>query len=346
MQIIIRYTSLLLLVQLSTLCYAQNGGDGVFKFLNLPNSAKMAALGGVFPVLNSVDISSSYQNPSLLNKDNNGKIGLNYSNYISDINFGSLQYNFQIKNNNLSTTLLYINYGDFHEADASGNLTGNSFTGGDYLLNIGYGNNWDNKIFYGVNLKTIHGAYDIYRSFAIAADISATYKDSVSNLATGIIIRNLGYQLKPFFNQREELPFEVAVTLSQKLKHAPFKYHVTYRNLQKFDLSYSDFNSLNNQNDLFEEDRQEKAKFGSKLLTHFILGTELLLSESLNFQASYNFQRSKELSIPNAGGLPGFSAGFSINLKKLSFSYAHSRLNVAGGNNYFSVQLQPSAFLK
>src|SRR5690606_708104 len=123
------YAFLFFLLSVSSLSFAQIGGDGVFKFLNLPNSASIAALGGTFPVSTENDISSNYQNPSLISNDNNSSIALNYSNYISDINFGSLQYNFIIKKANFSTTLLYVNYGNFEEADATGYLTGNTFTG-------------------------------------------------------------------------------------------------------------------------------------------------------------------------------------------------------------------------
>jgi len=327
-----------------SISYSQIGGDGVFKFLNLPNSARIAALGGTYPVSQQRDISSGFQNPSLINKADNGSLSLNYSNYISDINFGALQYNFKIRNENFASTLLYINYGNFEEADATGYLTGNTFSGGDYLLNIGYGKNWQNKIYYGANLKVIYGAYDSYNSFALATDISATYKDSTSNFSGGIIFRNIGYQLKPFDNKREHLPFEIALAISQKLRHAPFRYHITYRNLQKFNLNYSDPNDTESGEDLFDENDSGKTGKGENLIRHFVLGGEFLLSESFNIQAGYNFQRSKELSINGTGGLPGFSAGFSVHLKKLSFSYAHSRLNVAGGNNYFSLQLQPSLF--
>lgn len=327
-------------------CFAQTGGRGVFRFINLPNSSKTAALGNLFPVSSQADFSQTFQNPSLIKKNHAGLIGLNYSNFISDINFGSIQCGLKIKNDEvLATSLQFVNYGNFEETDAAGNTTGNTFSAGDYLLNIGYGKNWKEKIYYGANAKIIYGAYDIYSSFAVATDIALTYKDTTNNFAAGIVFKNIGYQLKPFNQIRERLPFEIALALSQKLKYAPFRYHLGFNNLQNFDLTYQDPNNPNAEIDLITGNLiNDQASFTEKFSRHLIFGAEVLLSPSFNLQAGYNLQRSKELGSAGVGGLAGFSFGFMLNLKKLSIGYANARLNAAGSNNYFSVLLKPNVF--
>lgn len=327
-------------------CFAQTGGLGVFRFINLPNASKTAALGNIFPVSTQSDFSQTFQNPSLIEKNHAGLIGLNYSNFVSDINFGSIQYGLKIKNSEvLSAGLQFVNYGNFEETDAAGNITGNTFTAGDYLLNFGYGKNWKEKIFYGANAKIIYGTYDIYSSFAIATDIAVTFKDTTKNFAAGIVFKNIGYQLKPFNQIRENLPFEISLALSQKLKYAPLRYQVGYNNLQNFDLTYQDPNNPDVEIDLITGIPViEKANFAEKFSRHLVFGAEVLLSSSFNLQAGYNLQRSKELGNVGIGGLAGFSFGFMLNLKKLSIGYANARLNAAGSNNYFSVLLMPSVF--
>ena len=62
--------------------FAQTGGKGVFRFLNLPNASKTAALGNAFPVSNQADFTQAFQNPSLINDRDAGVLALNYSNYI------------------------------------------------------------------------------------------------------------------------------------------------------------------------------------------------------------------------------------------------------------------------
>lgn len=342
--IIFFLTSILLLIAKDD--FAQTGGNGVFRFLNLPNASKNAALGNAFPVSNQPAFTDAFQNPSLISKDAAGILALNYSNYISDINFGSIQYGLKLKNSEvISTGLMFINYGNFEETDANGNSTGNTFTAGDYLLNIGYAKNWKQKVFYGINTKVIYGAYDIYNSFALATDLVVTYQDSSRNLSTGIILKNIGYQLKPFNKQREKLPFEMTLSLAKKLKHAPLRYHISYANFQNFNLTYTDPNDLNAELDLLTgEPLVKKESFSNRLSRHFIFGAEILFSPSFNIQLGYNLQKNKELNIEGTGGLPGFSYGFSLKLKRLSIGYAHTSLNAAGSNNYFTLQLNPSIF--
>ncbi len=326
----------------NTVCDAQVGGKGVFRFLNLPNSAKVAALGNALPMQTDADFDETFVNPSLISAKHQNSLALNYSNYVADINFGNIQYALKTKTDQtLSLGLMFINYGDFEGYDATATPTGQNFTAGDYLLNIGYAKNLKNKIYYGANAKFIYGSYDIYNSFAIAADLAVNYKDTASNLATGIILKNIGYQFNAFDQQRENLPFQIAISLSKKLKFAPFRYHITYNNLQKFDLSY---NSPNDEDtDLISgQPNTNKPSFANKLSRHFIFGAEVLLSPSFNLQAGYNLQQSKELSVTGLSGLSGLSFGFSLHLKKLSLGYAHSTLNLAGSNNYFSLTLNPS----
>jgi hypothetical protein len=342
--IILFFVAILIFVAKSS--FSQTGGNGIFRFLNLPNTSKIAALGNAFPVSNQADFTDAFQNPSLINANAAGFLALNYSNYISDINFGAVQYGLKLKKTEvISTGLMFINYGNFEETDASGNATGNTFTAGDYLLNIGYAKNWEQKVFYGINAKVIYGSYDIYNSFALATDLAVTYQDSSRNLSTGIILKNIGYQLKPFNQKREHLPFEIALSFTQKLKHAPLRYHISYANLQNFDLTYSDPNDQNAElNLLTGEPILKKATFSNRLSRHFIFGAELLLTPSFNIQTGYNLQKSKELNMSGTGGLAGFSFGFSLHLKKISIGYAHATLNAAGSNNYFSLQLKPSIF--
>ncbi|MBK0384405.1 type IX secretion system protein PorQ [Pedobacter sp. SD-b] len=324
--------------------YAQTGGKGVFRFLDLPNSAKVAALGSAFPLANELEFTETFKNPSLICKDQSGTIALNYSNYISDINFGSLQYGLKIKDEALSLGLMYINYGNFEEADANGNLTGNTFGAADYLLNVGYGKNYRHKLFYGANAKLIYGNYESYSSVALATDIAISYVDTSKNISTGLIFKNLGYQINAFDQIRENLPFEVSIALAKKLKYAPFRFHLTYDNLQKFDLTYQ-YSQNNQEIDLITgEPITNSYNLVDKLSRHLTLGTEILLSSAFNLQAAYNFQRSKELGITGTGGLAGLSFGLSLKLKKFSFAYAHSSLNAAGGNNYFSLLLLPNIF--
>ncbi|WP_442794685.1 type IX secretion system protein PorQ [Pelobium manganitolerans] len=326
---------------------AQLGGNGVFRFLNLPNSARIASMGNVLPMQNSAELDDAFANPSLLSAAHQNTLSLNYSNYIADINFGNIQYAFKVgAKKTVSTALMMINYGDFEEYDETAAATGANFSAADYLLNIGYGDVLYKNISYGINVKAIYGSYDIYRSFALATDLAFTYKDSSNTLATGLVLKNIGYQLDAFENQKERLPFEIALGMSKKLQFAPIRYHISYKHLQKFDLSYRNTGESSDIDLISGEQKKSRASFGSKLSQHFVFGAELLFSATFQIQGAYNLQQHKELSVEGLGGTAGLSFGFSVNLKKLSLSYAHSQLGSAGGNNYFSLNLKPDFFGK
>ena len=61
-----------------------------------------------------------------------------------------------------------------------------------------------------------------------------------------MLVKNIGRQLKKY-NVSENLPTQIEVALSKKLKYLPFTYHISYNNLQNFDVSspYKLNNSIN-----------------------------------------------------------------------------------------------------
>ena len=72
--------------------FAQEGGNSVYKFLELTNSARVASLGGNVISINDNDLNFSYHNPALLNNHVANNLVLNYVNYFSDINYGYVSY--------------------------------------------------------------------------------------------------------------------------------------------------------------------------------------------------------------------------------------------------------------
>ena len=94
-----RFFILFLSVTVSFLAFSQ-AGTGVYKFLDLPVSSRLAALGSINVSLHDNDINFAFQNPALLTSETNNVIGLNMASYLADIKFGSAVYgrNFGDKN--------------------------------------------------------------------------------------------------------------------------------------------------------------------------------------------------------------------------------------------------------
>jgi hypothetical protein len=131
---------LIFLIILQALIYpkvfGQIGGENTYDFLNLTNSARMAALGGNQVALSdSLDLNVSYNNPSLLRSEMKNMLAMNYVDYFAGINYGYAAYSFGTPlPGNFAVGMHYINYGKFIEALPNGEKTGASFTAAEYAL--------------------------------------------------------------------------------------------------------------------------------------------------------------------------------------------------------------------
>ena len=97
-------------------------------------------------------------NPSTINANLDGKLTVNYSNYLAGINIGSLSYSKLISRRfgSIHTNIKYLNYGSMIGSDEFGNENGN-FSANDIALSVGYARNlpWTN-LYFGINLKLIN----------------------------------------------------------------------------------------------------------------------------------------------------------------------------------------------
>ena len=148
-----------------------------------------------------------------------------------------------------------------------------------------------------------------------------------------------GTQLSTYTNTKEDLPFDVQLGISQRLKHLPFRFGITAHHLHQWDIRYDDPNLQNNS--IFDDGSDDnKSHFGDKLFRHLIFSGELFLGKNLVVRAAYNHQRKQELSVAAKGGGVGFSYGAGIHIKRFHVSYGRSIYHLAGGSHHFSISTQ------
>lgn len=317
---------------------AQIGGEKTYQFLELTNSARIAALGGTQVAINdSTDLNLPFHNPASLHKEMAQTVLVNYVNYFADVNYGYASYAKSYDSlGNFALGMHYINYGDFREATETGELTGNNFTAAEYALNIIYSNNYK-RLKYGVNLKPILSVFESYQSFGIAADVGVSFasKNGRSNFA--LVGRNIGSQLTTYYEDgnREAIPFDLQAGFSTRLQYAPVIFSLTLQHLNHWDLSYYEPEEDANLADYFE--REES--FGKQVMRHVVLGVELLPSENFIVRAGYNYQRRQELKFDERLSTVGFSMGFGVKIKRFRFDFATSRFHLAGSSNLFSLAI-------
>jgi hypothetical protein len=75
-------------------------GEQAYRFLSLPSSSHVAALGGSNVSVYNNDLSFSFHNPALLNAEMSNTLSLNATNYLADVLFGSAAYSYKIDDRN------------------------------------------------------------------------------------------------------------------------------------------------------------------------------------------------------------------------------------------------------
>lgn len=340
----------LLSIFLSNSSLSQVGGNNTFEFLNLTNSARVAAMGGDFLSIKDDDITLALSNPSLISKEMDNQLAFSFVDYFSEINLGFVSYSKTFeKAGSFVTSMQYINYGKFTRADAAG-ITYDEFQASEYALNIGWGRKLTQNFFIGSNLKGIYSVFDTYKSIGIAVDVAGTYLSENKQFCSSVIFKNIGRQLKPYTDENiEPVPFEIQLGISKKLDKAPFRFSVLANNLEKWDLTYEDPNYPKQTTDLLTGEAIPEKKFqnfGDKLMRHFVIGGEFVPTKNFNIRFGYNYQKRKELQVASKVGMIGFSWGFGIRISKFHISYGRDTYHLAGAPNHITITTNLAGFSK
>ena len=155
-------------------------GRGVYAFLDLPTSSRMAALGGSNVSVFDHDVNFVFQNPALLSEQTDRVIGLNYANYLADINYGSAVYGLNVGKNYLSVGAQYMDYGKFLEKTENNTNPGGGdeetvFSAQDLAIYASYARPIGKGFTVGATFKPIFSHFETYTSFGFAFDVGASY---------------------------------------------------------------------------------------------------------------------------------------------------------------------------
>ena len=326
-----------LLVSTSTI--AQVGGEATYQFLNLVSSPRQAALGGKILTNVDYDVTQGLYNPATINAEMDNQLAVNYTSYLGGISYGTASYAYTVDRHTQTfhTGVTYINYGSFNGYDEDGNETG-TFTGGEAALSFGYATQIGYSDFYfGGNVKLITSKLEQYNSLGAAADFGLLYINDYLDFNAALVVRNLGTQITTYAGLNERLPFEVAFGMSQRLENVPIRWHVTLENLQEWPIATA--NPARTTSDLSGNQTNEKVGFLGQVIRHTIIGAELFPEGGFNIRLGYNFRRGEELRILDQRNFSGLSAGISIKMNKMRFSYSHAKYTSAANSNFFGLQI-------
>ena len=323
----------------TALNFGQVGGENTYQFLNLVSSPRQAALGGKVLTIVDYDVTLGLYNPATINVDMDKQLALNYNSYLGGISYGTAAYAYSVdrRTQTFHAGITYINYGAFDGYDEDGNATG-TFSGNETALSFGYAMQIGYSDFYfGANTKLITSKLEQYSSLGVAADLGLLYINEALDFHAALTVRNFGTQLTTYAGLNESLPFGVDFGMSQSLENVPIRWHITLENLQEWPIARP--NPARTISDLSGNQTDEKIGFLGQVMRHSILGAEIFPKGGFNIRLGYNFRRAEELRIVDQRNFSGLSAGFSIKMNKIRFSYTHAKYTSAANSNFFGLQI-------
>lgn len=346
-----RRTVLNIILFLSCVSLAAQNGGSVYQYLSAPVSSRMAALGGTNVSLRSGEITDAFQNPALLNTETHNSLSLNFAFYVANTMFGSVGYSYNYKDNYFAVGVQYIDYGKFDGADELGISTGR-FSARDFAFSLIYGRRINDMFSIGATLKPLYSSYEHYSSVGLAADIGAYFLTRDSLFSMGLALRNAGVQLKGFHDDedggqyREKLPIDLQFGLSLRFRHAPFRFHVTFHNLQRWKLDYQYTNHSSTSLDGSSTSQSNNIKGIDMFFRHTIWAVDILAGKYVCLTASYNHRRQKEYAALGFKSVAGLSFGAQLTMKKFHLGYGLAQYQKGNWAHHISLQLNIQNLMK
>jgi len=283
-----------------------------YDFLRNDVGARAAALGGSFQTATD-DPNDVFYNPAGLASLSSSKVSVGFFKHLMDINAGYASFGKEIPNlGYIGAGVIYYNYGEFQRTGEEGQNLG-TFGAGDLALSVAYGGSLENGLHYGIGTKFIYSSIAEVHSSAVALDAGVQYIAVQNRLLLGMSLLNLGTQISPYMNTRENLPLDLNIGASIYPEHLPATIFVG-------------FHKLNEQYD----------NLGSRL-KQFSIGAEFTASENVFLRFGYNNERRQELKIGTSAGLAGFSIGGGIATGSYLVDYAFTSFGSIGSVHRISV---------
>ncbi len=288
---------------------AQESQTG-YNFLRLPVSAHAAALGGENITLIEDDEALIFHNPALLSSVSDKTIALGYMNYMQGVNTATASFNRIVKEKaSWAVSAQYVDYGKMKETDANNVQTG-EFSARDIAV-AGYFSYMLGKNFVGgITAKFIASYIGNYSSTGVGVDLGINYYDPDHEWSLSAVAKNLGGQLKAYYEEYDRMPIDVQLGVSKRFANMPFRISLTMVGLNDWDVSFRE---------------------------HWVGGIDVLLSNSIWIGAGYNFRRATEMKInasddSSSSHGAGLSFGGGINLERFHLNVAYGKYHVSSSS--------------
>ena len=338
--------------------YAQPASYSSFSSLTQGGSARLVGLGWD-ALAHPGDVSFSAFNPALLRHDHGGQIALTSQSSLGGLRVGSVSYGLPLPPRaprpeaplaqwdaqrglhgwsapswSAAVGVDYLQTGLLEERDAAGELLG-TFRAQEVTPRVAAAAHWKGFTA-GLGTKLAMLTYGPYTAQALALDAGLLWTVDSGSTSLGVVVKNAGRIFEYFAAEREALPLDVQLTISQKLKYAPFRWNVTYTHLQRWDMRYLD-PQLITKDPLTGEITVQPISVWNNALRHVHPSVEAQLGGRIFIQVGYDVRRQIEMRLPTRRSNPGLSFGLSLQTTKMYYQYGSAVYHVAGRLNQFTL---------
>lgn len=296
-------------------------GSTAYNYLNITQSSRIYALGGVNITAVEDELSVTDQNPALLGPEMSGQILIDYMRYMGGSNFAGIRYAHSATERGAwSAGIRYFGYGNLTASDEFGNITG-TFSPKDVNFSGAFSYDITDRLRGGITLKMLYSSYEAYSALAVGVDLGINYYDPDRELSLSAVVANLGGQLKRFNETHDRLPVDVRLGIAKMFSTIPIRFSITAWNLTKWHLPYWKTGDGT-------APMERKDAFMSNLFRHLVFGVDFIPNERFYVALGYNYKTRTDMSTYQRSLLSGFSLGAGMNMRRfnvgIAFAQPHS----------------------
>lgn len=207
-----RFLIILLIIGVNLTVYGQFNkvGRTALQFLKIGVGARQVAIGEAC-IASTRDINSVFWNPAAVTGVEGVSASFNYTSWIADLKVlsGAIGYNITDLGV-VSFSFINLNYGNIDEAlvtsptGALDTRTGNTFTGGDLALGVGFSRKFTDKLSIGVNVKYLEEKLHTYKASVWAFDVGSFYDTGWKGIKLAMSAQNFSSQIRWLHTLEEE----------------------------------------------------------------------------------------------------------------------------------------------
>ena len=312
--------------------------------LDLPMSARFAGSAESMGAPLQATLGDALGQASLIDSSHAGQLHLSYVDYFAGTAMASALYARQPKERKWlwHTGLRNLGYGDFTGRDPVGTETG-IFSAADVAWVSGVSVPVDSNLTVATTLWMGQSGLADRRSVFGQVDISANYYRRDRKIRLAAMWRPWGgLHNTNSTGASGRFESDMRVSLAKGFQNAPFVLHVTYDELQQWDLAPEGY--YDDSIDPLTGDTLSSGTwaFGDQLLRHLAIGAGLNISENLGFRFGYHHRRRQELRLANAPGTAGFAWGLDFKVRRFHLAIARNTYHTAGASTHLSIRTRLS----